>query len=183
MAFKVGDKVIPLKKSVGISLIDSSVWQQAQRDNQPYLYLRDIVGKECSCSNRDLGLGDKFLLSDIIPFVTEFIPGQRVYVSDESLADALAEGFETTFIGMSGSRYLCLSEYSEYDPEKESLDVFVWKFIVPVSSKSKSISMKISDSYEAEIFADKVVVGCQTIPVSTVETLYKTLKNLQNGEV
>lgn len=48
-----------------------------------------------------------------------------------------------------------------------------------VSKKPKSIKVNLNAAYEAEVFKDKVVVGCQTFPLGVVEAILKASKELR----
>ena len=48
-----------------------------------------------------------------------------------------------------------------------------------VSKKPRSIKLRLSDDYDAQVFKDKIVVGCQTFPISAVEAILRASKELQ----
>ena len=71
--FKVGDKVVPVSKSVGVPLSHSACWKRAQKRNQAFLYVVPVVSHDpvvyvCSEDKGDYS-GDYFLESDLIPYV------------------------------------------------------------------------------------------------------------------
>lgn len=70
--FKVGDKVVPVSKSVcGSSLEHSVVWKYAKQMGQSYLFLNKIEGYTHICDievNNGEIRGDFFLESDLIPY-------------------------------------------------------------------------------------------------------------------
>lgn len=70
--FKVGDKVVPVKKSVGIKLSKSINWIIAQRKEQNFLYVICYEDSKVVCSHfpdEPDGDGDYFLESDLIHYV------------------------------------------------------------------------------------------------------------------
>lgn len=75
--FKVGDKVVPMKKSVWGDLSESSAWSQAQSVNQPFLYVTKIGGSESPdhivCDSYMSDSGDYFLEEDLEFYVTNGI--------------------------------------------------------------------------------------------------------------
>lgn len=70
---KIGDKVVPIKKTVGSwgDLDGSSIWKRAQARGQSFLY---ITGYDASlqcwalCVGENDHLGDFFNESDLIPY-------------------------------------------------------------------------------------------------------------------
>ena len=73
--FKIGDKVVPIDKTVNDygELNDSIVWNKAKHDNQPYLYVAGFDDEEhayvCSKYIIDDEIdGDFFNESDLIPY-------------------------------------------------------------------------------------------------------------------
>lgn len=72
--FKVGDKVVPISKSVGGCLDEVASWDRAQADNQEFLYVCEINSDyECDyvCNNTLNAHGDFFMEKDLIPYVEE----------------------------------------------------------------------------------------------------------------
>ena len=54
-----------------------------------------------------------------------------------------------------------------------------WSVPLPtVSLAPESKTIKLTDDYNAEVFADKVKVGCQTIPLSKLEEILTIAKTL-----
>ena len=41
-----------------------------------------------------------------------------------------------------------------------------------------STTIKLTKDYDAEVFADKVIVGCQTIPADTLKKVYEKMMEL-----
>lgn len=79
--FKVGDKVVPISKSVWGSLDDSVEWHVANEKNQPYLYINSIdADGRFVCSHEALQeySGDFFIESDLILFTGKVILPQDV---------------------------------------------------------------------------------------------------------
>jgi len=71
----IGNKYVPISKSIFGPLNSSSIWEKAQKLNQPYLY---YVGKNendlCfSHVKNDALSSDFFLESDVIPYEEEFV--------------------------------------------------------------------------------------------------------------
>ena len=48
-----------------------------------------------------------------------------------------------------------------------------------VSKKPRSIKLRLSAGYDAQVFKDKIVVGCQTFPIGVVEAILRASKELQ----
>lgn len=75
--FKVGDKVVPISKSIGISLEDCPSWCNAKKNNQPFLYVTNEDNKYyddkrvISCSEREKSFGDHFLPEDLTLYVED----------------------------------------------------------------------------------------------------------------
>lgn len=70
MKFKIGDKVVPIKKSMVGDLIDSVVWNQAREKNQPFLYITTLNNGWYTCSLENVsGDGDYFKENDLMPFI------------------------------------------------------------------------------------------------------------------
>lgn len=42
------------------------------------------------------------------------------------------------------------------------------------------VEIEINDEYTAEVYSDKVIVGCQVIPFSKVEAIYEKMVDLRN---
>lgn len=75
--FKIGDRVVPVSKSVYGSLENSCVWTQAQEKDQPFIY---VTGYEGASNNKDVimcdvdynsGTGDFFLENDLVKYEEE----------------------------------------------------------------------------------------------------------------
>lgn len=72
----IGDKVVPINKTVGCSLAESAVWKAAQKKEQGFLYVigfkddgRIILDET---RNTPVGCGgDFFQPFDVIPYVVE----------------------------------------------------------------------------------------------------------------
>ncbi len=79
MKFKIGDKVVPLKKSHWNTNLDTSIaWKQAKANNQSYLYITVIKKNNLYLldSNYPSIGGDYFKESDFIPYNP--IPYKRI---------------------------------------------------------------------------------------------------------
>lgn len=78
MKYKVGDKVVPISKSVWRSLKDSAVWNKAK--SQGYMYVTEIgvnsvegtINYVCNDLNSKEEAGDYFIESDLIPYESPF---------------------------------------------------------------------------------------------------------------
>ena len=67
--FKVGDRVVPVSKSVGSSFGNSGTWNRAKKRNQPFLLVVDFISTYIVCDvNIKTDTGDYFLESDLTPF-------------------------------------------------------------------------------------------------------------------
>ncbi len=68
--FEVGDRVIPVSKSIGYGLNHADgEWAIAKTMNQPFLIVRGIYTPRVQCSAiADSRLGEFFLESDLVPF-------------------------------------------------------------------------------------------------------------------
>lgn len=94
VAFKVGDRVVPISKSIGSSRFPERNWEIAQEEGQPYLTITKIyndmrtdnfgspIEQYYACSYRSTG-GNNFTDKDLIPFevdkdelVKQLITGQ-----------------------------------------------------------------------------------------------------------
>lgn len=107
--FKIGDKVIPIKKSTSGPLSDSVVWKQAQNNNQSFLYVNDIENNKFDDHNNkcvrytchigiaenSFDLGDFFSEDDLILYTQEenkkdlisksgFKIGDKVHIIDKT---------------------------------------------------------------------------------------------------
>jgi asparagine N-glycosylation enzyme membrane subunit Stt3 len=61
MKYKIGDKVVPFQKTVGISFEDSKMWEEAKQINQKYLFIiRDEDTYYVLSNNKDDITGDYF---------------------------------------------------------------------------------------------------------------------------
>lgn len=70
--FKIGDKVIPLTKTVWGSLDESNCWRRANENNQGFLYVNRFESNgDILCSDNKDGGGDFFKISDLIPYTEE----------------------------------------------------------------------------------------------------------------
>lgn len=56
-------------------------------------------------------------------------------------------------------------------PDKENT-------IYPELPKPKFVEVKLNSDYTAKVYKDKIEVGCQTFPISVLETLNETVKSL-----
>lgn len=70
MKLEVGQKVIPISKSIGDSWRDSSVIGRMKSKNQPFLYIVKIKENELVCAVEfgDWTRGNYFLPKDLKPF-------------------------------------------------------------------------------------------------------------------
>lgn len=73
--YPIGTKVIPIKKSIGVSLIRESRWKKAKSINQPFLYVTGYYNDgeydlpHYRLSERDRqGDGNNWYEEDFIPF-------------------------------------------------------------------------------------------------------------------
>ncbi|MEY4332821.1 MAG: phage Yecey3 [Bacteroidota bacterium] len=73
MKFKIGDKVVPLSKSIGMTKLPNCLqWQTAISTGQNYLFVTNIDGDIVTCShakNVNVNGGNWYLQSDLIPYV------------------------------------------------------------------------------------------------------------------
>lgn len=69
--FKVGDKVIPISKTIMGDLDDSVVWRKAQAQGQGFIYVAKVAveASRYVCSEKEDETGDYFSESDLIPYV------------------------------------------------------------------------------------------------------------------
>lgn len=69
--YKIGDKIIPLKRTVeGYgTLSDSVVWEKAMEINQPYLYVNFVNHSIIMANTQNDNSGDYFSISDIIHYM------------------------------------------------------------------------------------------------------------------
>jgi hypothetical protein len=99
--FKVGDKVVPIAKTVGrISLDMSYNWNEARATGQNFLYVNelphthDIGDPEYDayiCGRKDGDSGDYFMESDLIPYV-DFEIGDKVVLLPYRHGDVVENG-------------------------------------------------------------------------------------------
>ena len=76
--FKVGDKVVPVSKSVCGPLSASMSWKRARDKGQPFIYVT-MVGPNIVCHEKPtLNNGDYFLESDLRPYVEPLKPKFKV---------------------------------------------------------------------------------------------------------
>lgn len=76
--FKVGDKVVPVSKSVCGPLSASMSWKRARDKGQPFIYVT-MVGSNIVCHEKPtLNNGDYFLESDLRPYVEPLKPKFKV---------------------------------------------------------------------------------------------------------
>ena len=70
MKFKIGDKVVPISKSVGWSLDGSTNWDKAVESGQNYLYVKlyDEEGRITCGVYKEVNSGDYFLESDLVHY-------------------------------------------------------------------------------------------------------------------
>lgn len=76
LRFEIGDKVVPVSKSIGRELEDSFCWRNAQNNDQPFLYVvrKDFLSSDgdqidYSCNHKaTTNFGDRFMESDLIPY-------------------------------------------------------------------------------------------------------------------
>lgn len=173
--FNIGDKVVPISKSVYGSLDQSTNWKEAQKINQPFLYLNEICGSTLTCGYRTSN-GDYFLELDLIPYEEKLKKGDVCYVSNESIEDARQQKTKRTFFGYLEEHTLFLTSSDTLD---RVLTGFVkWKYYEKVPDKPKSINVKLTSDYTAEVFADRIVVGCQTIPISKLSEINDAVQTL-----
>lgn len=102
MKFKVGDKVVPHSKSRNGVLISSEAWQNAQKINQPFLYIVNIRDDFYCCDEGDGG-GDHFNESDLTLYVTSKPQTIKVTSDNPHLLKAMWEelkklGYESSNI-------------------------------------------------------------------------------------
>jgi hypothetical protein len=88
MKYKVGDRVVPLKKSIGCKTDEN--WISAKRNKQPFLYVNAVNFTTNNrynipyydCDNDSMGYGNHYAESDLIPFDS----------SENSLFELLVQG-------------------------------------------------------------------------------------------
>lgn len=71
--FNIGDKVVPVSKTVWGCLDSSVEWHKAKEVNQPYLYVNKVEGDTILCYHKDVeySTGDYFAEKDLVLYVTE----------------------------------------------------------------------------------------------------------------
>ena len=68
MKFKIGDKVVPISKSTGVTLMESKVWNRAKRSSSKYMYVK-YLDRELDiilCGAKGDYAGDYFLEKDLV---------------------------------------------------------------------------------------------------------------------
>lgn len=85
--FKVGDKVVPISKSMLNPLEHSAVWKRAKIANQPYLYITKIDNETFTCNTvlNYVG-GDYFKKEDLKHYQPKVKNKQRITVLEEAVA-------------------------------------------------------------------------------------------------
>jgi len=86
--FKVGDKVVPIDKTIRGGLSSSHSWNQAKCAGQPFLYISKVgdtwgeLTVDYTCSQlSDSTLGDFFMEKDLIPY--KETPEINIYIVDK----------------------------------------------------------------------------------------------------
>lgn len=95
--FNVGDKVIPISKTVDWNTLNrvtdhldkSGVWNRASGNEQTFLYVSSIdkFRNIYICSNEQNGDGDYFHESDLIPYKTKPTKNQRITALENEVAE------------------------------------------------------------------------------------------------
>jgi hypothetical protein len=88
MKYKVGDRVVPLKKSIGCRTDEN--WKHAKEKKQPFLYVNNVFTTKNNrynapyyeCDNVHTHYGNHYAESDLIPFDS----------SENSLFELLVQG-------------------------------------------------------------------------------------------
>lgn len=85
--YKVGDKVIPINKSVYSSLDQSNMWKRAREKGQNFIYINnvapDVGDYRCNVELTEFN-GDFFLESDLIPYVPYVEENKKIEVKGDS---------------------------------------------------------------------------------------------------
>lgn len=95
--FNVGDKVVPISKTVDWNTLnrvkdhlnESGTWNRALSNEQPYLYVNSIdkFRNLYICSNECGGGGDYFHESDLTPYKTKSTKNQRITALENEVAE------------------------------------------------------------------------------------------------
>lgn len=161
MKYRIGDKVVPHRKSVGTSLLGlCSGWKDAQSNNQPYLYIVDLKRERYVLSNLDeteTQLGTHYLESDLTPYVEESIikKGDKALFRD-SEQDTWMERIFLADLGsmVKNNRYVTVyynEEESYYKGEPYRWSIY--KYMKPLP-QSKDITITL-DGKEHTLSLDK----------------------------
>lgn len=179
--FKIGDKVIPISKSTCGSLAQSVVYKKMMKDNQGFLFVTEIntMGANITCDTFESGTGDYFLPQDLV-LVPQLKRGMKVYVSDESMQDALDRKNIKTFIGTTNDGFLCTLDDLDLEEGEDYFEVGLWIYVIaiPEPVKPVSITIPLTAHYSVEIFKDKIIVGCQTISSEKITEVCEHMKTL-----
>ena len=97
--FNVGDKVVPLSKSVWGCLEESGIWRKAREKEQGFLY---ITGYEneldcfvCNVENNGYSSGDFFKAFDLVPYTEETNTNNKAEMIIAKLEQLVVEANET----------------------------------------------------------------------------------------
>lgn len=104
----VGNKYVPLKKSVWGNLESSFEWKKAKRKNQNFLYFIGEDGRDLAFSADLEGSGDFFLEEDVIPY--EKIPEKWCIISKSKDQDNIINAYARSLKG--GEHWTDLENYS-----------------------------------------------------------------------
>ena len=87
--FKVGDKVVPISKSVMGSLESSAEWEQAKGIEQKFLYVNSFEDGYILCHHRqvDYSSGDYFAESDLQPLEPKPTKNQRIEALEKRVGE------------------------------------------------------------------------------------------------
>lgn len=117
---KVGMKVAPHSKSIGVPLEDSISWNRCWAKGLGYLYVVSLEGGCIACSDdpSDAIRGDWFEAKDLEPYddreeyvcsipgvTAELIPGEKYFVSNRSEAEAKVSSHERVYVCTIGGRH------------------------------------------------------------------------------
>jgi hypothetical protein len=128
--FKIGDKVVPINKSAGCPLQLSTVWANAKKNNQQFLYIVDIEEYVYVVSDtlEDLRKndrepdGDYFKESDLTLYIS-----QPKYLTTGQVIDTLKVGQKAYVINNIGYK----SHLIRVPANSEHTGGFEWRYTYP----------------------------------------------------
>lgn len=195
----IGNKYVPHRKNGSSSALEtSSMWSEAKRKGQGYLYYTGIYDDTFHCFSdtmADRATGDFFSPADVTPYyglkptIHQMIlkekgieVGDRVRVTHK--VPSLDLGWSNSWIPEYMDPLIGKEGVVDAVNPDGGVAVLGWNFpaqtIELVSKKKTPINVKLNKEYSATVNPNGTVsVGCQTIPFEAVEKVYQAIQSMK----